>query len=235
MGAPKLNRYYVHVKGKTYGPYTIEQIFERAREGRIRGSHLLWCEGMEKWETAKIVLKKLKEQGYMPPLSRLPESSVPMSDCAPQSVANAELIHMQQSDLAPMGKRFAAFLLDSLILGAVIAGFHFAGIANLMFVPKDSLVLTLVNLAIFLVYEVLFSVALEGTPGKLALGIRTVDFSGQALTIKTAVFRALMKFVSGVILCVGFILAFFDVRRQSLHDRVASTLVVKRLPATPQQ
>ncbi len=67
-----------------------------------------------------------------------------------------------------------------------------------------------------------------GSPGKLATGIRVrrKDYGKAGLGVTTVRFFA--KILSTLILFLGYIIALFDRKRQSLHDKIANTLVVKK-------
>lgn len=68
---------------------------------------------------------------------------------------------------------------------------------------------------------------LQGTPGKALMDLRVVDLNGQRITFKKAVIRYLMRLVSSLILCIGFFMMLFSEKKQTLHDMVAETLVIR--------
>lgn len=222
MGAPRLNRYYVHVKGRTYGPYSVEQIFERAKEGRIRSSFLLWCEGMENWESAKVVLKRLKESGHAPALANLPESGIPTSAIFPKSLpANfTETPKPAQLEPASVSLRGIAVVIDGVFLGVLTLTTYFLGV--------DPTAIFYGGLLLFLCCELLCTAALGATPGKAILGLRVVERNGSPLSASTAIIRSIMKVVSTATLLLGYLPALFDKQNRTLHDRTAHTLVIRR-------
>ncbi len=65
------------------------------------------------------------------------------------------------------------------------------------------------------------------TVGKMAVGLRVVTDQGQRLSFGNATGRYFAKFISAIILFVGFIMVAFTDRKRGLHDMIASTLVVK--------
>ena len=67
------------------------------------------------------------------------------------------------------------------------------------------------------------------TPGHRALGmeIRRVD-DGQRPSAGTIIVRYLGYIISAIILGIGFLIAAFDPRKQGLHDKLASTVVVRK-------
>lgn len=69
------------------------------------------------------------------------------------------------------------------------------------------------------------------TIGGLALRIRIVRVDGQPVDFATALVRAFAAFISAAALFVGFFWAGWTKERQSWHDRIAGTQVVKVNPA----
>ena len=64
--------------------------------------------------------------------------------------------------------------------------------------------------------------------GKLAIGMKVVDGSGNRLSIPKASGRNLLKFLSAIILFIGFMMAGWTRRKQALHDKIVNCLVVMR-------
>lgn len=66
------------------------------------------------------------------------------------------------------------------------------------------------------------------TPGKMLLGLKVLDANtGNLLTAGQAVIRYLGYIVSFVVLCLGYIWAGFDKKKQGWHDKLAKTVVVR--------
>jgi uncharacterized RDD family membrane protein YckC len=81
---------------------------------------------------------------------------------------------------------------------------------------------------LFIVYEALLIAYWNGqTIGKKAVGIRVVARGGQPVSIGMAFVRCLMKIVSGAVLCLGYLWMLWDPNKQTWHDKVADTYVVK--------
>jgi uncharacterized RDD family membrane protein YckC/Tfp pilus assembly protein PilE len=68
----------------------------------------------------------------------------------------------------------------------------------------------------------------QATPGKLALGLQVTDECGNRIGFGRATGRFFGKFVSTLILCVGFLLAGWTARKQALHDLMAGCCVVRK-------
>jgi uncharacterized RDD family membrane protein YckC len=115
-------------------------------------------------------------------------------------------------------KRFAAILIDGIILGIV------GGIVSAIFgVPSGGPVGTLFGWLYFATME---SSSYQATLGKLILGIRVTDLQGQRTSFARATLRYFAKIISALILMIGFLMAAWTERKQALHDMIAGTLVV---------
>lgn len=67
----------------------------------------------------------------------------------------------------------------------------------------------------------------QATLGKMVMGLKVTDAQGKRLTPGPAVIRELSKFLSGLLLGIGYIIAAFNDRSQALHDMIAGTIVVR--------
>jgi uncharacterized RDD family membrane protein YckC len=65
----------------------------------------------------------------------------------------------------------------------------------------------------------------QATLGKMALNLTVVDLQGNRISFARASGRHFAKFLSGMILLIGYIMAGFTERKQALHDMIAGTLV----------
>lgn len=120
---------------------------------------------------------------------------------------------MDTNRYADMGKRFIAYLIDSAILGTI-------GYFAYYLINVGSIVIWL---AYFGYFE---SSNWMATPGKRAMGIVVTDIYGRRISVQTAIIRNFCKLLSTLIIGIGFIMALFSEQRQSLHDMMASTLVL---------
>ncbi|MBS0539953.1 MAG: RDD family protein [Proteobacteria bacterium] len=64
------------------------------------------------------------------------------------------------------------------------------------------------------------------TVGKMVVGLKVVTERGERLSFLNATGRFFAKFVSTIILCIGFLMVAFTDRKRGLHDMIAGTLVV---------
>lgn len=72
------------------------------------------------------------------------------------------------------------------------------------------------------------SSARQATFGKSAMGLVVTGIDGNRISFLRATGRYFAKWISAVILLIGYIMAAFTARKQALHDILASTLVLKR-------
>lgn len=82
---------------------------------------------------------------------------------------------------------------------------------------------------ISLIYYVVMTYYYGATLGKKALGIKVVDASGgNKLSFGQVILRELVgKFVSAIVILLGFIWILFDAKKQGWHDKIANTVVIK--------
>ena len=122
-----------------------------------------------------------------------------------------------------VGGYFIDYLLQSMVYGLVVAG---AISTN----PRG------VNPSFFLLYFVaawLYSALMESSPlqatvGKLAVGIKVTDLAGDRIGFGQATGRFFAHIITGFTLGIGYLMNVFTARRQTLHDMIAGTLVVKK-------
>jgi len=120
-------------------------------------------------------------------------------------------------------RRTGAMLIDSLLLGAVVA---------IIFGPNyvHSAIWTLEGIfdsLLTLVITVILWVKFVGTPGKLLMGCQVVDADTlRPITPKQAIFRYLGYYLSILSLMLGFLWIAWDKKKQGFHDKIANTVVI---------
>jgi len=87
------------------------------------------------------------------------------------------------------------------------------------------IVITLIN---WIYYAGMESSAGQATLGKKTVGIKVTDLHGERISFGRATGRYFSKFLSAIILCIGFLMVAFSPRKQGLHDRIADTLVLRK-------
>jgi uncharacterized RDD family membrane protein YckC len=80
---------------------------------------------------------------------------------------------------------------------------------------------------------VVFWLARQATPGKMAIGARIVDAkTGGKPTTTQLILRYLGYYVAMIPLFIGILWVAFDPRKQGWHDKMAGTVVVRRKGGT---
>lgn len=154
-------------------------------------------------------------------------------------------------------ERFAAYLIDGLILGIpfwlvmVAVIFMFGGFGVMLHrraVDPNAAVnpnaaaallapmfmLFFLGMLVFIILQWLYFAGMESserqaTFGKSVMALRVANYEGQRISFSHATGRFFAKIVSGMVpLAIGYIMAAFTEKKQALHDLIAGTLVLKR-------
>ena len=149
-------------------------------------------------------------------------------------------------ELAPLWKRAAGLFIDQLIAAIIPVVVLVAMGKTAHDIWNDSNLVFWVNasmVSIGLLHETIGVWRWGRTVGKVVMGTRVVHvIDGGSIALSSAFIRSLLPAALSVIPGVGSVLslgvylwAFFDPRRQGLHDKAAGTLVVRRIlhPVTP--
>jgi uncharacterized RDD family membrane protein YckC len=116
--------------------------------------------------------------------------------------------------------RFVAYIIDSLVL----------------LIPELIAVFVCGSFSFFIImgiswlyFSLMESSDLQATLGKTAMGIVVTDLNGNKISFGKATGRYFSKYISAIILLIGYIIAAFDGRKQALHDKIAGTLVCQKV------
>ena len=85
----------------------------------------------------------------------------------------------------------------------------------------------------WLYYALFESSRWQATPGKRLLELRVTDLFGNRTSFGQASGRDFSKIFSSLIFGIGYLMAAFTEKKQCLHDKVASTLVLRGIAGTP--
>ncbi len=147
-------------------------------------------------------------------------------------------------------KRFLAYIIDTIVLSVlsmiliipffIIVGIGAygsesdygdgAGAAMLMaMLGGYFLIAILLIMVVGWLYFALMESSTKGaTLGKMALGIKVTDLTGNKISFGRATGRFFGKIISGLILYIGYIMAGFTQQKQALHDIMAGCLVINK-------
>ncbi|MEA1933554.1 MAG: RDD family protein [Thermodesulfobacteriota bacterium] len=133
--------------------------------------------------------------------------------------------------------RFGAKIIDGIIIGVIqgILNFGVGMVAGISSTPTNPegmtaffVVFYIVNIGVAVAYTTWFLGKYAATPGKMALGLKVITADGGKVSYLKAFGRYFAEIVSGIILCIGYIMAAFDDEKRTLHDRICNTRVVKK-------
>ena len=116
-------------------------------------------------------------------------------------------------------ERFGAAFIDGLIL--IIPNYI------LLYIAGDGWGNVLSFVMSWLYYAYLESGTTQATVGKKAMGLKVVTTEGQPISFGQATGRYFGKILSFLILLIGYLMMIWDEKKQTLHDKMANTLVVK--------
>jgi uncharacterized RDD family membrane protein YckC len=226
------------------GPFTREQVASKLQSGEVTLDSLAFTEGLSQWTPLRDVLAKVDAKPAVAP-PPTPASIAPAYSYA------ATMQPPPQQVYAGFWLRVAAYILDALIVGIPISivggivggicGFSYGmshpGSSSFLLTPDGSLnptfivmevgLMTFSLLVKWLYFALQESSSAQATVGKRVLGLKVINLEGNRIGFGQASGRFFGKILSGMILCVGYMMAGFTERKQALHDMVAGTLVVR--------
>ena len=246
-----MNWYYVE-NGKQNGPVNDEQFNEMSSRGQITPDTLVWHEGMPDW----LPSREIKGGGLSataPPGQVVCSEcgkSFPVDEtisygnahvcaaCKPQFLQKLQegaALATGELNYAHLGIRIGAYLLDFVILFAVgiilrlAMGLSLLETRNAPGVALGvSLFVSAAQLIIGMTYEVVLVAKYGATLGKMACKIKVVTAEGGRVSYARAFGRYFSKILSGLICCIGYLIAVFDrPQRRALHDHICNTRVIQ--------
>ncbi len=139
-----------------------------------------------------------------------------------------------------LGIRILAYLVDKLVLIALLLAVYFGGTGIMSLIKASSLPaalqlpITLLWFFVFLLcvaaYVGLYFVWFEGrkktTIGKALFGLIVVKEGNAPIGLKASLVRLLGRFACELTLGLGYLIILFTDERQGLHDMIAGTRVV---------
>jgi uncharacterized RDD family membrane protein YckC len=153
---------------------------------------------------------------------------------------------------AGLGRRLIAFIVDAvliLLMGIVVItffsmtnGIRYAYYLSVQRAPIDSLteagtvdaalspIIAALGMLIIIIPWLYFagfeSSRSQATPGKLLMRVVVTDLEGNKPTFARVTLRHFAKFISALIIFIGFLMIGLTKKRQGLHDKIAGCLVL---------
>ena len=134
------------------------------------------------------------------------------------------------SNLATIGRRFVAFVIDNIITSTLFyiifykqLSYSTDVISNIIFLQEHIWVFLIIEVT----YHTLFIANNGATMGKYLMKIKVVnEENGKLLSWKMAFVRAVVRTVGEMFFYFTFIFAFVNSKRQTLQDKLAHSVVI---------
>lgn len=207
MSEPK---WYYYAHGKQ-GPFSQTAMQEKFNTGELKKETLINRDGVQGWFPA------YDYEVFFPGFQRRRRKK-----------------YLFQAEEASIGRRAAAFMIDVLVLLALVIGTSYLfGVAyDALIGPPPEWAIFAASIvgviAAWLYFAAMESSHYQATLGKLLVGIRVTSPTGARISFTQAAARAMGKVISTVLFGVGYVLAIFTRDRLSLHDMLSESRVVKR-------
>lgn len=158
-----------------------------------------------------------------------PVTAPPVTPPMPASAAAPDMVY------AGVLVRFAAAFIDSVIVGIVstVVGFILgllAGVAGGDTATGIASGLSgLFQFVLYFGYSIYFIGNKGQTPGKMVMKIKVVKLEDKSVPGYTSAFlrEAVGKIISSLVLSLGYFWAIWDPKKQTWHDKIAGTVVIK--------
>ena len=251
-----MNLYYAD-GDRQVGPIGKAELQSLIKAKKINSQTLVWQPGMPAWQELGLYVRRKTRGDSQSVQPDTPGRQSQCSECGQAFAeddmirfedawvcATCKPIFVQKikegvtlagaMEYAGFWIRFGALLIDGIITWIVnmivSVPFQFIGTTS----PERPGVLFATGLFVFLlqmaipaVYEIWFVGKYGATPGKMACKIKVVTADGGQVSYARATGRYFAKWISGITLCIGYLMAAFDDEKRTLHDRICDTRVIK--------
>ena len=161
--------------------------------------------------------QRVRKEKPKPPAETIAAGPPPSVPGGPESATSASVLPSATTHVrAGFWLRLLATLIDVLLFIVVLKL-----VPHLMH-PKAPAVILL-----WTVYHMTMWTVAGATVGGMAAGLQVIQTNGQPVTFQVALVRALAAFLSAAALMLGFFWAGWSAEKQSWHDKIAGTYVLK--------
>jgi len=251
-----MNLYYAD-GGRQVGPIDKTELQSLIKNRKIDSQTLVWQPGMPGWEKLGLFVRRKTQGGSQAVQAAAPVKQSLCSECGQTFAENDMIRFAEawvcasckplfvqkikegvtlagEMEYAGFWIRVGAWFIDYIIMAIASAIIY----VPLMFMGVFSfdepaafaiiqLISTILNFIIPAVYESWFVGKYAATPGKMACKLKVVMSEGDQVSFARAIGRHFAKYISGLILGIGYIMAGFDEQKRALHDRICDTRVIK--------
>lgn len=252
-----MNLYYAD-GDQQMGPIGKAELQTLIKAKKVNAKTLVWQDGMESWQELGVFVRSQRQKRERPSQAAVSGAQAVCSECRrvfaeeemirfndARVCAACKPVFVQKVkegvsvagalDYAGFWTRLGAVVIDGFIiwifnmalfvpLGIIMPTSTDDPFAALSFMP----LIMLLQYAIPAVYDTWFVGKYGATPGKMACKIKVVVADGTPVSYSRALGRHFAKWLSSLIMGIGFLMAAFDDERRTLHDRICETRVVRK-------
>jgi len=251
-----MNLYYAD-GGRQVGPIDKTELQSLIKNRKVDSQTLVWQPGMQGWEKLGLFVRRKAHGGSQAVQTVSPVKQSLCSECGQAFAENDMIRFAEawvcagckplfvqkikegvtiagEMEYAGFWIRVGAWFIDYIIL-AIVSAIVYVPLTFMGFSSFDEpaafaiiqLVSGVLNFIIPAVYESWFVGKYAATPGKMACKLKVVMSEGDPVSFARAIGRHFAKYISGLILGIGYIMAGFDEQKRALHDRICDTRVIK--------
>jgi len=250
--------YYV-LNGASHGPVAETEIRNLRAQNVVALDTPVWTDGMTEWVPFERSTLSGAGSGAVPPTfthtcaecgKSFPagemlqyENAWVCAACKPVFFQRVKEGVATKGSLkyASIGGRFVALMVDGLILGAlfmipiviisVVIAMSTQGGQKPEGAPTWLMFLIFLLYLVPPIYEIVMIGKYGATLGKMALKVKVVRPDGSRLSYGRSTGRYFAKLLSGMIIYIGYLMAFWDDEKCALHDRICQTRVISVDPS----
>ncbi|MBC7653497.1 MAG: RDD family protein, partial [Oligoflexus sp.] len=193
--------YTLVINGKPQGPFTLEELKEKG----VKPDSFVRKPGMDDYKEAHEFSELRELLGFSKQYT------------SPQYFAGFDL-------------RLLATAIDWFIIFGIIAFLEL--MIALIYNDRATTLITIISGFILLpilkfFYHIYMENAQQATFGKKMMGIKVTDMRGLKPSLTEIVVRNISKSISTITFFFGYFYLFLNKKQQTLHDKMANTLVIK--------
>ena len=251
-----MNIYYAD-GGRQVGPIDKTELQSLIKNRKIDSQTLVWQPGMQGWEELGLFVRRKTQGDSQAVQAASPVKQSLCSECGQTFAENDMIRFAEawvcasckplfvqkikegvtlagEMEYAGFWIRVGAWFIDYIIM-LIASAIIYVPLTFMGFTSFDEpaaftiiqLISTILNFIIPAIYESWFVGKYAATPGKMACKLKVVMSEGDRVSFARAVGRHFAKYISGLILGIGYIMAGFDEQKRTLHDRICDTRVIK--------
>ena len=252
-----MNFYYAEGE-RQIGPIGKTELQALVKAKKVTAKTLVWQDGMESWQELGVFIRSRSARHAPTPSAAVPVKKAVCSECRQAFAEDEMIRFQESWVCAGCKPLFVQKIKEGVAVGGVmnyagcwvrfgalmIDGFILWMLNLALFVPMGILMpkssdnpyvflsfmplIILLQYAIPAAYDTWFVGKYGATPGKMACNLKILVEDGSRPSYLRALGRHFAKYLSSMILMIGFIMAAFDDQKRTLHDRICETRVVRR-------